>query len=92
MKFTEFMNESEAILNEIKPRTPQGTASAIDSALAGGEFSIAIRELIFSLAKSSVPVTSAERDTLVRLTEYLQDEQLTGMVLALDLGTGGARP
>ncbi|WP_205325232.1 hypothetical protein [Glycomyces sp. YM15] len=89
MDFTDFMNDAEEILNRLKPRTPRNTISTIDSALAGGEFSIAIKELVFSLTKNQIAVAAAERDALIRLTEYLEENRLTEMVRALDLGPGG---
>lgn len=91
MDFTDFMNDAEAITNRLKSRTPPNTANAINAALAGGEFSIAVKELIFSLTKHRIAITAAERDTLARLTEYLEESQFTDMVLALELDPD-ARP
>lgn len=88
MDFTDFMNDAEEILNRLKPRTPRNTVSTIDSALAGGEFSVAIKEMVFSLTKNQIAVAAAERDALIRLTEYLEERRLTEMVRELDLGPG----
>jgi hypothetical protein len=83
MDFTDFMNEAEEILNRLKPRTPRNTVSTIDSALAGGEFSVAIKEVVFSLTKNQIAVAVAERDALIRLTEYLEERRLAEMVREL---------
>ncbi|WP_211116636.1 hypothetical protein, partial [Glycomyces buryatensis] len=60
------------------------------AALAGGEFSMAVRELIFSLSEHDLAITEVERDTLTRLAEDLEDDQLKNMVMTLSMNPSGS--
>lgn len=91
MDSTEFMNDAEVILNRLKTSAPRNTMSAIESALAGGEFSIAIKELVFGLSKARIEITAAEREVLLRIAVYLEERQLAEMISVLRIGLGEMR-
>ena len=69
----EFHELAETMVNRFISRIPAKYVDGFEAELDGGEYRIAIENLVLTLVNDKVPVAPAERDDIRRLLDYLSE-------------------
>ncbi len=86
MSQQEFHELAHRMVVGFLPRIPDRYVEGFEAELDGGEYALAVENLVLTLVNDRVPVTTAEREDLHRLLDYLNQP-----TTALDgLVTGGS--
>ena len=83
MQQWEFHELAQAIVTRFLDRVPARYVDGFEAALDGGEYSMAVEDLVLTLVNDKVPVTPVEREDLHRLLDYLNQpvDALDGLTL-----------
>lgn len=76
MESAEFRQGVRGLVSSLKSRLPERSVMTLDATLAGGELSLALKELVHVLAIQRLTISSIEYEQLFRLIDYLKDSQL----------------
>ncbi|MGH8877446.1 MAG: hypothetical protein ACRD0P_08915 [Stackebrandtia sp.] len=76
MDDNEFYDRTEALVEALLPRIPDELVPNFESMLIGGEFPMAVSELVATLVKRAIPISPAERDELRGLVQDMNDDVL----------------
>jgi len=73
MDYAEFSQLANTTLDAFLGRVPARYREGLESLIIGGEQRLAVTNLATTLVADQVPVTTAERDGVRRLLEYLNE-------------------
>ena len=77
MDQSEFHELTEATVNQVLDRIPSKYIPGFEAMLDGGEYSMAVEDLVLTLINNQVPATGAEQESLLRLLVYLRQPTTT---------------
>lgn len=66
----EYSEQVEQVIEAFMPRVPERLVKGFNSMMLGGEYSMAVDDLMATLVKRQIAVTPVERDTLRNLLDY----------------------
>lgn len=72
MEYWEFCEKTEDIVQVMLPRIPQKFVESFEELLSAGETSMAVENLLWTLADDDIAVSPNERDALDQLVSYLR--------------------